>query len=269
MTDELSRGGSARELFPAGLAQPPGSFRFGMDILLLAAYAGDVLRQREARRGGVRDASPIVELGCGCGAGLLAFCLDNPHARAVGVEREEVLLDACRRNIANLGLEERICAINADVELGIGKIPCADVLLVMANPPWLGKGQGRPPRWHLRGNAMVGSGLRPFCAATSSLLRHHGYFCIILPPALLPELCVAGAASNLGLREILPVASFAGQGAFRLLCFCRKNAAAAPRLAMPLVLHERCGGQTRWRREALSFCHWLGKGRGKQCQTPI
>lgn len=259
--------GAAREIFPSGLAQPPGSFRFGMDILLLAAYARDILRQREARRGGATDDSPVVELGCGCGAGLLAFCLDNPQARAVGVEREEALLDACRRNIANLGLEDRICAISADLEKGIETFPCSEVLLAMANPPWLGPEQGRKPRGHLRGRAMTGSGLDSFCAAASSLLRHHGYFCMILPPALLPELCAAGSARQLGLREILPVASFAGQEASRLLCLCRKNAASAPRLAPPLPLHERRGDQILWGRKAISFCHWLGKG--KQCQTPI
>ena len=38
----------ARALFPRGLVQPVGGFRFSVDALLLAAFAGQTLTEREA-----------------------------------------------------------------------------------------------------------------------------------------------------------------------------------------------------------------------------
>ena len=55
----------AIEIFPRGLKQPEGSFRFGQDALLLAALTARFCTRKDK----------VVELGCGCGAALSGLLL--------------------------------------------------------------------------------------------------------------------------------------------------------------------------------------------------
>lgn len=107
---------SARARFPAGLEQPEGSLRFGADALLLAAF---VTRHLEAKKhryaaGGSLARSPgltpvpVAELGSGCGAALLALALRCPQVAGLGLEREEPLVQAARRNARLLGLSGHV-----------------------------------------------------------------------------------------------------------------------------------------------------------------
>ena len=59
---------SARDVFPAGLEQPEGSFRFSADALLLAKFtAGQALPENAV----------LAELGTGCGVVSLAVLLEK------------------------------------------------------------------------------------------------------------------------------------------------------------------------------------------------
>ncbi|WP_291438526.1 N-6 DNA methylase [Desulfovibrio sp.] len=107
---------SARARFPAGLEQPEGSLRFGADALLLAAFVARHVEAKKHRH--VADSSPVpfsglpsgpahvpvAELGSGCGAALLALALRCPQVAGLGLEREEPLVQAARRNADLLGL---------------------------------------------------------------------------------------------------------------------------------------------------------------------
>lgn len=98
---------NARAHFPAGLEQPQGSLRFGADALLLAAFAARHLEQHSGpppQSQPVSQPVSVAELGSGCGAALLALVLRCPQVAGLGLEREEALVLAARRNAALLGL---------------------------------------------------------------------------------------------------------------------------------------------------------------------
>ncbi len=98
---------NARAHFPAGLEQPEGSLRFGADALLLAAFAARHLEQHSVPHPQSQPVSQpvsVAELGSGCGAALLALVLRCPQVAGLGLEREEALVLAARRNAALLGL---------------------------------------------------------------------------------------------------------------------------------------------------------------------
>ena len=104
---------NARTRFPAGLEQPGGSLRFGADALLLAAFVARHLEQHwgqhlEPHMGPQPVSQPVTvaELGSGCGAALLALALSCPQVAGLGLEREEALVLAARRNATLLGLAD-------------------------------------------------------------------------------------------------------------------------------------------------------------------
>ena len=256
---------AARAAFPRGLAQPGGALRFGLDALLLAAFAARHCEERRARlfRAGPRAlALSVAELGCGCGAALLGLALRCPETRGLGLEREPALLEAASRNARALGLERRLLFRAADLA---APLPEEDGTrdLVLANPPYGLPGQGRASPSALRERALRDAGaLHVFCRAAARLLRHHGHFFCIFEARSLPRLCAALEEAHLGLRRIIPVRPHRRGPATRLLAEARKNAAPELRLEAPLTLHRQQPGATArtfplWTARALTFCPLL------------
>ena len=236
----------ARRNFPRGLFQPPGSYRFGLDALLLAAFASRF----------VKNPACVAELGCGCGASLLALALLRPGISGLGFERETELVAAAICNGALLGLDGQIGFRAMDIET-LDSTCFNKFNIVIANPPW---SKGRPPASRLRRSAlaMQADTLDLFCNRASRLLQNRGRFCIILPPGQLCELAGAIVSLRLGLRQILPIASFSGQSAKRALCLLQKNAASDPVILPALTLLGRTASGIKWTEAARNFCPWTG-----------
>lgn len=268
---ELSLSGAA--LFPRGLFQPEGAYRFGLDALLLAAFAARTLRERPAggRASGKARHRRVAELGSGCGAALLGVALRCPGIRCLGLEREPSLVRAATANAEALGLADSVRFCVADLAAPTAWPAAlreeAPQDLVLANPPWGLPNQGRPSpsplrEAALRGPAPAGSGgdgdaLPVFCAAAARLLRHRGIFCCIVPAGALTRICIALDSARLGLRRVLPLRSRTHAPSRRLLLLAQRDAAADARLLAPLTLHGRAGGRPNWTRAALAFCPWL------------
>lgn len=261
-----------------GLRSRPGSLRFGLDALLLAAFAAGHCEQRIKKdRSGFSPALSVAELGCGCGAVLLGLALRCPHIQGFGLEREEDLLHAARQNAEALGIADRLRFLPADCAdlptlrhraVGEGLTPgCLD--LVLANPPYGLPGQGRVSPTPLRERALRGhTALADFCRAAEVLLGHHGRFFCIFDARELPRLCAELGRAHLGLRRLLPVRARRSDPALRVLAEARKNAAPDLRLESPLTLHRQTARRTAnitrqpsiWSAQALRFCPWLAAG---------
>lgn len=255
----------AMNSFPSGLLQPEGSYRFGLEALLLAAMGA-----RELRAIPGSQKLLVAEAGCGCGATILGLALLEDRAEFLGLDREAQLVNAASINAKMLGFSHRTEFVKADISSEGRTFANASswlqrCTLVLANPPWHRENEGRLPQSTLRHAAFFMKGGTPnvFCAFASTLLRNHGFFCTIITPHMLPELCFALAAAQLGLKRILPVVPFTCRAAKRIILVAQKNAISNPDILYPLVLHEKQEGTTRslWSRAATDFCPWLRNGR--------
>lgn len=248
----------ARKLFPRGLYQPAGAYRFGLEALLLAGLALENL----GNPAGSRRGKPVrlVELGCGCAATLFALGIARANLFMTGIEKFAPLVLCARLNCAKLGFS-RISIIQADLDNNPYKLglACRGNQLVLANPPWRQPGEGRLPRGLLRTRAFTDSGqvLQRIMFWARELLQSRGRLCLILPPVRLPALLELAGACRFGLRKLRPVASFAHCSARLLLLTLQKDAHSDPEFAPPLVLHRREQNQTLWSQQALAFCPWL------------
>ena len=244
--------------FPRGLVQPEGAYRFGLEALLLAAFAVRTIRHR--RRAHAECA--VAELGSGCGAALLGVALQLPRALCLGLEREAALVAAAQANAEALGLSGRVRFLVADVAARLPEAAPQD--MVLANPPWGLAGSGRRSPSDLREGALraraapAGDAFPVFCVAAGRLLRHKGLFCCIAPASALTRILAALEGARLGLRRILPLRPHSGESAHRLLLLAQKGALPEPELCSPLTLHRRgAGSSPAWTRAALAFCPWL------------
>lgn len=266
ISQALTESRDARRQFPAGLLQPEGCARFSMDALLLAAFvARSLYTLSPAGR------APVLELGCGVGAALLAVALLEENVRALGVEHSPKLAQAAEENIRRLGLTDRLQVL-------CGTLPARECLrrcrewlaeqpsgqqgsaLILANPPYWTEGRTSPHALVETARRDTGTTLDDFCRSAAALTRHKGYFCCIYDARLLPRLFEACTRHHLGIRRLLPVHPRKGQPAGRIILEARKGAAHDLHMEEALYLHPSAQeGGLRWTPEALQFCPFLGR----------
>lgn len=244
---------AAARRFPCGLEQPAGAFRFSADALLLACFAPP------PPAGGVWR---MADLGAGCGVAACALGLRHAGLTGWGIEIEASLAEAARRNVARLGLADRLDVLHGDVGdvetlRAVGRGSCD---LVAANPPYREEGSGRRSPLALRQRALAAppGTLDAFCGAASALLRHHGYFVCVFGAERLSDLLDSLRRHRLGLRRLRCVHARPGRAASLALVEARKDARPATVIEPPLILHADDGG-TALSAEASAFCPWLEK----------
>jgi len=157
-------------------------YRFSVDSVLLGHFASS----RRARR--------AVDLGAG--SGVVGFILlhAGSASRVSFVERDDVLLRACREGIAANGFTGRAEVIGADIRKGswVSKVGGAD--LVVCNPPYRRSGSGwvSPRRAVASARHEVTMDLGHVVGRASELLGSGGRLCLVIPPERLEGLMREG-----------------------------------------------------------------------------
>lgn len=242
----------ARAYFPRGLTQPPGSFRFSADALLLASFA---LRRCLPETGGT-----VLDLGCGCGVVALACLLGDSRLRGMGVDVQPDLVAAARENAARLGLERVFSAAVVDLSVAADRETLAKggYSPVLANMPFRAAASGRLPRDASRRKALFAdeATVPAFLRAAKHALAPDGSFALIHPWDGRERLLRALEEHGFAPVELLPVRTGTPDGA---RC-CIRAAHARPgsdavTVLPPLALRAGKGGP--YTDEAIAFCPWL------------
>ena len=222
------------------LVQPKGGHRVGTDAALLAAAAGTP----EGR---------IADVGAGVGAVGLALAQRSERAFADLIEIDPDLARLAGINAKRNKLEARARVLKLDVlrpaERRVAGLADETADCVVTNPPFFESGtvrvspnEGRA-RAHVLSPAENGATLEAWIRASLAILAPGGRFAMIhRPDALGPIL--AAIERRLGALALLPVHSFAGAGAHRLLISGVKGSKAPLRIAPALILHGADGRLT-------------------------
>ncbi len=212
------------------LLQRERGYRFSIDPLLLAAFAG-------LPKGGV------VDLGCGCGIVAILMALRGA-VRVYGVELQRSLFELAQRNVKLNGCEEQVRALHCDLRQVREQLGPSRFDLVLSNPPFIPAGEGRLPPESERAQARheLTATLEDLLEAARYLLRVGGSFRAILPGARLSELLCAAERARLSPRAILPVYTRPKGAAPLVLVDCVKGGKERFSILPPLALHAPGGG---------------------------
>jgi tRNA1Val (adenine37-N6)-methyltransferase len=236
MTDELTRDSIFRG--DVTVIQPSRGcgYRFSVDSVLLGHFASS----RRARR--------AVDLGAG--SGVVGFILlhAGAAARVLFVERDELLLRACREGIAANGYGDRAEVVPADMrkKAWVSRIGAAD--LAVCNPPYRRSGSGwiSPRGAVASARHEVTLDLGRVLGRSSEILRAGGRLCLVIPPERLEELMGEGSAAGFRVLIMRFVHTKPSRPAKTVLVELRLRAgrAASPVIQPPLVIMYEDGAYT-------------------------
>lgn len=225
VTEDAVLGGRLR------LRQPVKGYRAGLDAALLAAACDAQPGQR------------VVEVGCGAGGALLAAAARRNGVHFTGLERDSQALELVRDNIALNGLEDRVCALPADVAKRFPDLGLAPFDAALCNPPFFDDaGALRGPAPERQGAWIADAGLQAWTAFLLKAVREGGSITVIHRADRLADL-LASLGQGGGSFRVRPIQPFADAPAKRVLVRCRKTGKAPLVLLPALVLHEREGAK--------------------------
>ncbi|MDL2317653.1 methyltransferase [Eubacteriales bacterium OttesenSCG-928-A19] len=168
--DDLQRG-------TLRILQRPDGFCFGMDSVLLAAFAS-------ARC----DRGMAVDLGTGSGVLPLLLCARRPLLRFDAVELQPDIADMASRSMRINGMEDRVRIHAMDLREAPGQLGHERYRLAVCNPPYGAGGCGpeNPDAARRAARHEMTAAIGDICAAAGALLQNGGRFAVVFPaPRLL------------------------------------------------------------------------------------
>lgn len=147
----------------------------------------------------VRDATRLLDLGCGLGSVLLMMAWKFPHADVTGIEAQADRAAMGRRSIAWNGVEDRCRIIDGDlrtarIEGRFGLITGTPPYFPLGTGPESEKTHAGPCRFEVRG------GVEEYALAAARLLTDDGRF--VVTTSSLEKARVPKAAADAGLHVI-------------------------------------------------------------------
>lgn len=218
------------------LIQPEKGFRAGTDSLLLAAAIDD------------EKTGQALELGCGAGGALLPAAYRAPGLHFTGLEIDAAMAELARQGAVVNGLQNR-----AEIVTGTAATLPEDWQnrfdLVLSNPPFFHPGTIQAPGPGKQSAYLANLPLRDWISAMLFALRPKGTFLMVHRAAELARI-LAALERQAGEITVLPVHSYPGEAAKRVLVRARKGLRAGPmRLLEPRYLYVQKGGErTDWAR---------------------
>lgn len=211
------------------LVQRRKGYRFAVDPLLLAAFAG-------------RARGPVADLGTGCG--VLALLLAARGAgEVVAVEVQPALAELAERNVAINGAQARVRVLRADLRALRGLLPRGTFGLVVSNPPYvpLGAGNLSPAGEKALARHQLACTPDDLARAARFLLADGGALAVVYPAAQLTELLTAVVGAGLEPKRLRLVHPLPDRPARLALLEAVKGAGAVLEVLPPLFLFSSPG----------------------------
>ena len=175
------------------ILQRPEGFCFGMDSVLLAAFAAE-------RAGSIR----AVDLGTGSGILPLLICSRQPGGTFDAVELQPDVADMASRSVTLCGMEERIRVYAMDLRATPGRLGFGKYRLAVCNPPYnpLEGALKNPLPARSIARHEGAANIAEICMTAGSLLLNGGRFCLIFPAPRLLELMDAMRGAGIEPKRI-------------------------------------------------------------------
>jgi tRNA1Val (adenine37-N6)-methyltransferase len=203
-------------------------YRFGLDAVLLAAFAARV-----------HPGGPLLELGAGSGVVSLLLVKQFGVAPVTALELQPGLHARLVRNVALNGCADRLTAVQGDWRALSGATPGAPFAHVVANPPYYAPAAGRvsPEEERRLARHEVNGDFASLALAARRLLRPDGVLTVVHLASRLGEVLPLLAGHGFAAQQLRLVHPRVDAPAKLLLVSARKGGGADLTVLPPLVVH--------------------------------
>lgn len=233
--DDLQRNGYV-------LIQDPSLFCFGMDAVLLAAFA----------RAGKKD--HVLDLCTGNGVIPVLMAARGKGGVFTGIELQEKSADLAVRNSIINGLENIFTVIRGDVCKTAGLLKeyaRGEADVITCNPPYMAGGDGlvNPDDEKAIARHEISAVFADIAAHAAGVLRSGGHFYVVHRPRRIVEIIGELGKNRLEPKRMRFVHSFAEKEATMVLIDAVKDGGTQMIVEPPLIIYEDDGSYTREVRE--------------------
>lgn len=216
------------------ILQNPGRFCFGMDAVLLSAFA-DVKKNEKA-------------LDLGTGTGILPILLHAKYkgVHYTGLEIQPESADMARRSVAYNGLEEKIDIVTGDIKEAAEQFGPASFDVITTNPPYMigdhGLKNEKEALYIARHEALCT--LDDVLAQSAKVLKVKGRFYMVHRPFRLPEIMTKMCKYGLEPKRMRLVYPYVDKEPNMVLIEGRKGGNPRMTVEAPLIVYEKDGSYT-------------------------
>ncbi len=203
-------------------------FRYGTDAILLSWYAR------------AEEKDTVIDLCSGTGIVALRHHYLYQPQKTYAIEMQGDSAELCRRSIRENDLTSSVHCVPGDFTRMEACFRAGSVDVIMANPPYIRKGDGVPSEdlHSAMARHEITMTLTDLFSFSRRNLRTGGNFYMIHRAARLGEIIAASHAYQVPVKQILPVASHRETDPRLVLLTCRKEGKQDLILHKPLILYE-------------------------------
>ena len=210
------------------ISQPENGYRFTIDPIILGTHVAPP------------PGSRVLDMGCGCGIMPVLIAHLHPDIQIIGIELQEQLAAHARQNVLKNKFEHRIEIIQGD----IGDITPAQtdglVDIIISNPPYMKRGQGRlnPNKGKALARHEISLDIRMACQRAKELLTDSGEVYFIFPFHRQMDLINALEANDFHPTSILRIHGVQKKPPIRILIRATKKIQRKCILKPPIYLQN-------------------------------
>lgn len=216
------------------IIQRPGRFCFGMDAVLLSAFA-------EVRRG-----ERALDLGCGTGILPILLAAKYPGEHYTGLEIQEVSASMAARSVRLNELEEKINIVTGDIKEAASIFGAASFEVITTNPPYMIGSHGL----RNENEALYIARHEVLCTIDdilregAKILKSKGRFYMVHRPFRLPELFSKMSAVGIEPKRMRLVYPYVDKEPNMVLIEGLKGGKPRMQADPPLIVYEKDGSYT-------------------------
>ena len=237
MTTNLKPGERLDDLQLKGyeLIQHPGRFCFGMDAVLLSAFAR------------VKTGECVLDLGTGTGILPILLAAKTEGKHFTGLEIQEESADMARRSVLHNHLEDRVSIVTGDIKEASGIFGIEALDVITTNPPYMigGHGLANPDSAKAIARHEVLCTLDDILRESSKMLKYGGRFYMVHRPFRLVEILTKMTAVNIEPKRMRLVYPYIDKEPNMVLIEGIKNAKSRIEVEPPLIVYEKDGDYTK------------------------
>ena len=250
MTNNLKPGERLDDLQIKGyeIIQSPGRFCFGMDAVLLSAFAK------------VKAGECVLDLGTGTGILPILLATNTKGKHFTGLEIQEESADMACRSVRHNRLEEQIDIVTGDIKEASQIFGKGSMDVITTNPPYMigGHGMANPESAKAIARHEVLCTLEDIIRESARILKAGGRFYMVHRPFRLAAILTAMCEAKLEPKRMRLVYPYVDKEPNMVLIEGIRGAKSRMTVDPPLIVYEKDGSYTR---EILEYYGMTGTGK--------